>query len=100
MRNVTYAGSDWEVIYEGERILHLRSLRDKTLVIYCSTNSEFLSEYREKTKYTGSRSFRDREVNKSQELGPSNNNHPEHRTEATSIQDSKQIQAASDDIRT
>ena len=89
MRSVTYAGSDWEVIYEGERVLHLRSLRDRMLVIHCSTNSEYLSEYREKTKYTGSRSFRDREVNKSQELGSSNNNHPEHRAETTPIQDSK-----------
>ena len=99
MRNVTYAGSDWEVIYEGELILHLRSLRDRTLVIHCSTNSEFLSEYREKTKYTGSRTFRNGKVDRSQELGSSNNNHPEYRTEATPVQDSQQIQATSNDIR-
>ena len=89
MREVTYAGSDWEVIYEGERILHLRSLRDRTLVIHCSTNSEYLSEYREKAIYIDSRSCRDREVNNSQELGASNNNNPEYRTEKATIQDSQ-----------
>jgi len=70
-------------------MLHLRSLKDKTLVIHCSTKSEFLSEYREETKHTDSGSIGNRKINKSQELGSSDNNYPEHRTETTPIQISK-----------
>jgi len=44
VRNVIYAGTEWEVIYEGELILHLRSLKDRKLIIHCSSKSEFLRE--------------------------------------------------------
>lgn len=89
MREVTYAGSQWEIIYEGERVLHLRSLRDRTLVIHCSTNSEYLSECREETKHTDSGSFRDRKVDKPEKSGSVDNNNPEHRTETVAIQSSQ-----------
>ena len=101
MREVTYAGNQWEVIYEGERVLHLRSLRDKQLIIHCSINSEFLSnEYREETEHSDSGSFGNRKVDKSEESGPSNDNNPEHRTETTSVQSSSEVQASGNDIRT
>lgn len=89
MREVTYAGSQWEIIYEGERVLHLRSLRDRTLVIHCSTNSEYLSEYREETEHIDSGSFRDRKVDKPEKSGSVDNNNPEHGTETTPIQSSQ-----------
>lgn len=89
MREVTYAGSQWEIIYEDERVLHLRSLKDRTLVIHCSTNSEYLSECREETKHTDSGSFRDRKVDKPEKSGSVDNNNPEHRTETVAIQSSQ-----------
>lgn len=89
MREVTYAGSQWEIIYEGERVLHLRSLKDRTLVIHCSTNSEYLSECREETKHTDSGSFRNRKVDKPEKSGSVDNNNPEHRTETVAIQSSQ-----------
>jgi hypothetical protein len=42
---VIYAGAVYEVIYRGERVLHLRSLRARSLVIHVSINSEFLKPY-------------------------------------------------------
>jgi hypothetical protein len=46
-KRVIYANSIYEVIYEGERIMHLRSERDSSLVIKCETTSEFLKEIEE-----------------------------------------------------
>ena len=60
MREVTYAGTQWEVIYEGEKVLHLRSLRDRKLIIHCSTKSEYLSE---ETKHNSSGEIGIGEVN-------------------------------------
>jgi hypothetical protein len=42
-RKVNYAGQPYEVIYEGERVLHLKSVRDPKLKIHCSSNSPFLT---------------------------------------------------------
>ena len=84
MRNVIYAGTEWEVIYEGELILHLRSLKDRELIIHCSSKSEFLRNV-EETKYIDSGSFGDREVNKPEKSGSIDHNNPEYRTETTSV---------------
>lgn len=46
-KRVIYAGSIYEVIYGGDRVLHLRSEKDRDLVVKCSINSEFLKEIEE-----------------------------------------------------
>jgi len=67
MRNVIYAGSSYEVIYEGEVVLHLRSLRDPKLIIHCLRRSEFL---REETEHICSGDVRDGEVKFSKKPKP------------------------------
>ena len=47
MRRVIYAGAEYEVIYEGEIVLHLRSIRDPKLVIHCLRSSKFLRDINE-----------------------------------------------------
>lgn len=45
---VIYAGDKYEVIYKGDRVFHLRSIRDPKLIIHCSIKSEFLKDIKEK----------------------------------------------------
>ena len=42
---IKYAGSVYEIIFKGERILHLRSTRDRHLVLHCPVGSSLLTEY-------------------------------------------------------
>ena len=44
---VIYAHSVYEVVFRGERVLHLRSLRDRNLIIHVKTNSLLLQKYQE-----------------------------------------------------
>jgi hypothetical protein len=39
---VLYAGVAYETTFAGDRILHLKSLRDKNLLIKCPRDSQFL----------------------------------------------------------
>jgi hypothetical protein len=43
-KKIEYAGNVYEIIFEGERILHLRSLRDRNLVVHAPVNSSLLKE--------------------------------------------------------
>ena len=42
---VIYAHSVYEVIYRGDRVLHLRSIRDRNLSIHVKSNSLLLQKY-------------------------------------------------------
>ena len=44
---VIYAHSVYEVLFRGERILHLKSLRDRNLVIHVKANSVLLEKYQD-----------------------------------------------------
>jgi len=41
---VIYAHSVYEVVFRGERLLHLRSLRDRNLIIHVKANSALLKK--------------------------------------------------------
>jgi len=49
-KKVIYAGSIYEVIYDGDRIMHLKSVRDESLIVKCEVTSEFLKEIEEVPK--------------------------------------------------
>lgn len=44
---VIYAHSVYEVVRRGERVLHLRSIRDRNLVIHVKANSVLLEKYQD-----------------------------------------------------
>lgn len=46
-KRVIYANSIYEVIYDGDRVMHLQSERDSSLIIKCETTSAFLKEIEE-----------------------------------------------------
>lgn len=48
-KKIIYAGSVYYIIYEGEKVLHLRSIDDRSLVIHCPTKSKFLREYNDES---------------------------------------------------
>jgi hypothetical protein len=42
---IIYAGTIYEIKFKGERVLHLRSLRDRNLIVHVPVNSTLLQEY-------------------------------------------------------
>jgi hypothetical protein len=56
-KTVKYAGVDYHVIFEGERILHLRSTANRDLVIHCPVDSAMLQEYKQKEIINESQSY-------------------------------------------
>jgi len=43
---IIYAGTVYEIKFRGDRVLHLRSLKDRNLIIHVSANSSLLQEYK------------------------------------------------------
>ena len=53
---VIYAHSVYEVVFRGERLLHLRSLRDRNLIIHVKANSALLKKCQPESDNQGAKS--------------------------------------------
>jgi hypothetical protein len=42
---IIYAGTIYEIKFNGERVLHLRSLKDRNLIVHVPVHSSLLEEY-------------------------------------------------------
>ncbi|MDR3667399.1 MAG: hypothetical protein P4L35_11200 [Ignavibacteriaceae bacterium] len=42
---IIYAGTIYEIKFKGERVLHLRSLRDRNFIVHVPVHSSLLEEY-------------------------------------------------------
>jgi len=42
---IIYAGTIYEIKFKGERVLHLRSLKDRNLIVHVPANSTLLQEF-------------------------------------------------------
>lgn len=42
---IIYAGTVYEIKFKGERVLHLRSLKNKNLIVHVPANSSLLEAY-------------------------------------------------------
>ncbi|MDR3667326.1 MAG: hypothetical protein P4L35_10830 [Ignavibacteriaceae bacterium] len=48
LNKIIYAGTVYEVKFKGERVMHLRSLKNKKFIVHVPVHSSLLEEYKSK----------------------------------------------------
>jgi hypothetical protein len=46
LNKIIYAGTIYEIKFKGERVLHLRSLKNKKLIVHVPVHSSLLEDYK------------------------------------------------------